>query len=34
MEWIAEWYRHHHDGGNMEVISMQQLASYQSRVVM
>jgi len=34
MEWTAEWYRYHHDGEDMETISMQQLIAYQSRVLM
>jgi len=33
IEWIADWYRHYRDGGNMLEFSVQQLAIYQSKVI-
>jgi len=32
IEWVSDWYRHHHDGGDMLAYSMQQLRAYQSKV--
>lgn len=32
IEWIADWYRHHRDGGDMLEYSSQQLDAYQSKV--
>jgi len=31
--WISDWYRHHHDGGDMVAFSKQQLQAYQSQVI-
>jgi len=33
IEWIADWYRHHHDGEDMLEYSNQQLNAYQSKVM-